>query len=355
MDVDTYRLVLGLESMHSDAEFTPGALSEPSQRSTFVMQYKSVKRKAKRKLVQARQTFKKEWNAIIYNQEGHNEAKLKLKQDLAAGKVRWYGCWKRDLWYFLRNTHPVVSVCYSHPLHPVTRKQRWFAYLLQMIFVLAIAIALAEARQCFECNIGFCTRKNYNRCFLANEHIGQLDVAEDLLEEYPIITKNFCCVCEALGILGFFRLFGKTLGGMLYAIVSNCLFTVFLFQMIMCSKAQLLDARRREIRSIIGKLIVIGIACWLFTLLPLLFFWISFKHMASTLLCNFVAGKLGSWTFVTCINVTAFNVFWQNETKKVLDGNPPRYNVTAEQFNEYLEAHWDDLVDSDDSSDNDIS
>jgi len=342
MDVETYRMILEL-SMDSEEDATPATQSTDATRGSLLRaKMRRVKGKVLSKVKKPIAAMRREWDMVVYNKERqYDDASLRLRQDMAAGKVRWFGCWRRDLWYFLRNTHPVVSVCYSHPLHPVSRKARWFAYFLQMLFVLAIATALSEARRCFECDIGFCTRENYNSCFLAT--VAALKPAATLLEDYPVVTKNFCCVCESMGMLWCFRLFGKAWGGMIYAIATNCLFTVFLFQMIMCSKAQLLDTRRREIRSMIGKLIVIGIACWLFTLLPLLFFWVSLKHMALTLFCNFVVGKLGSWLTVTLINVTAFSVFWRNETAKV-GVEPSPYHITAEQFNDFINENWDELV-----------
>jgi len=347
MDAETYRMILEL-SIDSEEDATPATQSTDATRGNLLRakhMVRKVKGKVLSKVKRPIALMRREWDMVVNNKEAmYDDASLRLRQDMAAGKVRWYGCWRRDLWYFLRNTHPVVSVCYSHPLHPVSRKARWFAYFLQMLFVLAIATALSEARRCFECDIGFCTRENYNSCFLAT--VAGLKPAAHLLEDYPVVTKNFCCVCECMGMLWCFRIFGKDLGGMIYAIATNCTFTIFIFQMIMCSKAQLLDTRRREIRSMIGKLIVLGIAFWLFTFLPLLFFWVNFKHMGLTLFCNFVVGKLGSWLTVTLINVTAFSAFWRNEAAKV-GMEPSPYHITAEQFNDFIDANWDELVEGD--------
>merc|ERR1719215_263313 len=100
---------------------------------------------------------------ICHNEEvQYSQAEIKLRQDFASNKVRWYGIWRKDLWCFLRNTNPVVSVCYSHRLHTVSRMKRMIAYFIQMLFVLDIATALTEAQKCHDCQLRHPGTSDYN-------------------------------------------------------------------------------------------------------------------------------------------------------------------------------------------------
>eukprot|EP00929_Paragymnodinium_shiwhaense_P094084 TRINITY_DN54505_c0_g1_i1.p1 TRINITY_DN54505_c0_g1~~TRINITY_DN54505_c0_g1_i1.p1 ORF type:complete len:436 (-),score=76.37 TRINITY_DN54505_c0_g1_i1:199-1506(-) len=85
-----------------------------------------------------------------------HEEEFALRQDLAYGKLRWYGNWLEDLWCFLRNNNPVFSICYSHPLHPISRSERYFIYGTMVIFKVLLACACQEGQACLYCNLTTC-------------------------------------------------------------------------------------------------------------------------------------------------------------------------------------------------------
>jgi hypothetical protein len=336
MDVETYRLVLRIQEPKIRC-----SKKRTGDIDVNVLSTKRLARQLQTGVAHTTSALRSEWEMILHNEEiQYAQAEIKLRQDFSANKVRWYGHWRKDLWCFLRNTNPVVSICYSHPLHPVSRCKRLIGYLLQMLFVLDIAMALTEGRKCFDCGIRNCeTSIENNECYLQNVSmpVGRAEV----LQQYPLITRNFCCTCESLGILGTFQIFGKLWGGPVYATITNCLFTVFVFQMLMCNAVMHKDVRHREIGTIVGKLIVGAVLVSLLALAPLLFFWISVKHMGMELLYNFILGKLGSWAFVTLVNITAFSIFWRQQAPGRKRKGPP-FNVTAEQFVAYLDEEYRD-------------
>lgn len=61
---------------------------------------------------------------------GFNEAQLALRQDMAAGRLVWYGSWYQDFWCFMRNTHPVFAAFASHQLHVVGKLERYWIYVM---------------------------------------------------------------------------------------------------------------------------------------------------------------------------------------------------------------------------------
>ena len=64
------------------------------------------------------------------------------REDFAKNKMRWVGEFWADLWYFSINTNPFLAMCYSHPLHPVGRTERYIITLFQVFFVMIVSCGL---------------------------------------------------------------------------------------------------------------------------------------------------------------------------------------------------------------------
>jgi len=314
MHVGTYRSILGLPSGEPLVE----------ERDIDVNHSKSSR------------LIRHEWSMIAHNVElKYTDAELKLRQDLVANKMRWYGDWRKDLWCFLRNNNPVVSMCFSHPLHPVTRKERLFAYFLMALNALYCASAISEAKDCISCSGDPCNGGG-STCASDAHMVDPAGIVPP--GQYGWIVDHFCCTCQRVGIMLFLRRLGSY-GGSIYAVVSNCLVTIVIFQSMMCACLQQLDPRRRELGKMIGFLIVGAIAAALLGLAPLLVYYTYMRNNLMSLLGAFVVGKLGAWVFVTVLNVCAFTVMWKAEGVSAASGRQlwaRHFHVTAEDYNAFV-------------------
>lgn len=58
-----------------------------------------------------------------------------FRTDLARHKLVWTGNFCSDLWFYIKNSHPLLSICLSDKAHPLGRWERLFIELF--IFALA--------------------------------------------------------------------------------------------------------------------------------------------------------------------------------------------------------------------------
>ena len=65
--------------------------------------------------------------------KGFTEAELLMRCDMAANKVAWSGDFWGVLWTWTKNTNPIVALCNSLPLHPISRAERLFILFLQLL------------------------------------------------------------------------------------------------------------------------------------------------------------------------------------------------------------------------------
>lgn len=83
-----------------------------------------------------------------FRPQGYTQPEVCLRGDMAANRAAWTGDVRRDLWLWTRNTNPIVAMCYSHPLHPITRLERYYILLLQILLFGYIAITLTHINSC---------------------------------------------------------------------------------------------------------------------------------------------------------------------------------------------------------------
>ena len=79
---------------------------------------------------------------------GLTEAELYMRCDMAANKAAWSGSFASDLWLWTKNTNQLVAFCFSHPLHPISRPERAFILLLQILLFAYIAMLLVHINEC---------------------------------------------------------------------------------------------------------------------------------------------------------------------------------------------------------------
>ena len=114
MDVDTYELILASHSNGSISHMHPDDVSP---------------RALERHESQRGGTFQRAGEQYL-------PAELKLREDFARNKMRWVGEFWSDLWYFSINTNPFLALCYSHPLHPISKTERYVITLFQVMYLL---------------------------------------------------------------------------------------------------------------------------------------------------------------------------------------------------------------------------
>lgn len=292
-----------------------------------------------------------DWEMICRDVENEfTEVELLLRQDLARNKIRWHGVWLRDLWCFLRNNNPVCSLCFSHYLHPISRKNRLVAMGLQVLFLLFIAAALAEARLCEACNFTQCeTRPSPKECVITS-HDGNKTQSwhlradpENMSEFAGLFTwdtlvkfrkqkrfnmvvdpsLNFCCLCKHVFAIWFFEAFGRQ-GGFIYVVLANCAFALTVFPLLMCACVQRCSPRCRKLGEVIGYLIIASAATVMLLWTPFLIRYVQRNHMLWDFTANLIVGKIGSWSFVTLINVIFFSCAWHLQGGAVPSDPTPR-------------------------------
>lgn len=59
---------------------------------------------------------------------------MQVRHDLLVGRVFWSGNWAADFKFNLKNLHPVLCVCLSHPLNPVNQLKAMLILVLGIVF-----------------------------------------------------------------------------------------------------------------------------------------------------------------------------------------------------------------------------
>ena len=83
-----------------------------------------------------------------FRPQGYTQAEILMRSDMAANKAAWTGDVLRDLWLWTKNTNPIVALCCSHPLHPISKLERVYILLLQVLLFAYIAILLTRMDRC---------------------------------------------------------------------------------------------------------------------------------------------------------------------------------------------------------------
>lgn len=251
------------------------------------------------------------------------EEGFRLRQDLAFGKVRWYGEYPKDLWCYLRNNNPIFSICYSHPLHPIERWERYYIYLTIIIFKMSLAVLITRAAGC----IG----DGATTCSEAREMIVQAKEAGE--HDAP---WHLCCLCSRLGIRFAMQHLGTQWGARLYLLVVGALYAVITFQFAACSCASRYHStKKRHWMERVGHAVIAII-----TLVVLVVAYHPLRYCIHTgtlgsAFFTFVIAQSMSWLGATlCVpGLTCFTFLNWKEQRKEWDGI--NWNVTWEDYQKY--------------------
>ena len=155
-----------------------------------------------------------------------------LRLDLCRLKLRWTGNWLKDLWIFTANTNPVLAIIYSHPFHPISRKERILITAMQMVFIMNLACVTAESAACVKCGINTCDDNSSCVVSMPKWWGSYLEEREELSGEQGY--RNLCCMCSKLGVIFFlntFRIFDISFGAPLYLFLANIIFAQVCYQL----------------------------------------------------------------------------------------------------------------------------
>lgn len=284
--------------------------------------------------------------AVHGNDDDYTQEQLFLRQDFGQNKAVWVGDFKRDLWYYLINMNPILAACYSHPLHPISRKKRYFVYALSVVFVSDVASVVALSSLCKPCgfetsNTTQCQGRGYASLKCHELHDMYPDISHDRAHELEVeVLPWLCCHSYNFGALWLVDTYPHC-GGIIYSTLANTIFSLACFQLMMCACVQQQSMRRRQIGERVGL--------WVFALLAVLTIYPFAYHVWHGKLLHlwclkrmvriFFSSKLLTWLAVTIFNVCLFCLlFWLQKPKpedsrwRWLDAPDDRRMVDARPF-----------------------
>lgn len=232
---------------------------------------------------------------------------------MAANKVVWYAEYWKDFWCFTRNTNPILALCYSHPLHPISRRERIVITVLQIAFVMMVSSAIPKAQD-------ECLRDSRARhaAFSQNE-----------------ANDRFCRLTEHVGMTWFLEnmSLGFGFGGSIYALVSNLIFAQILFQVgANCACCQFLKKDARRFAEFLGHLLM---AVIFLGMLPPTWQFMSYNiyhHTLGRVMVNFLTSKPLSVLLTTVVQSIMFSILWLRASSEAPDKARAKFYVTASDY-----------------------
>jgi len=266
-------------------------------------------------------------------EQDYSQSERMLRQDLAAEKVRWYADWKKDLWCHFQNNHPLFAMYYTHPLHPIARGERAACFFLQLLLVFFISCAILEGSLCMASGVSTCDQQDDSihryHSFNVTGRWGYHTYAQ-LFHWRDVPRPNFCCLVHRIRLFWFLKMFGPTIGGLIYTVLANIMFACIIFQLMKCACVQTSSPRSREIGEIIGYTCFLLVASVLLFFVPLLAGYIYEHGLFIRLVGLVVLGKLTSWTLMTLWLTLLFNLAWKHQS------NNTSFQITADDYNRYI-------------------
>eukprot|EP00928_Gymnodinium_smaydae_P016136 TRINITY_DN16014_c0_g2_i2.p1 TRINITY_DN16014_c0_g2~~TRINITY_DN16014_c0_g2_i2.p1 ORF type:complete len:385 (+),score=31.82 TRINITY_DN16014_c0_g2_i2:99-1253(+) len=294
----------------------------------------------------------------------YTEAEAKLREDMVNNKAAWCGSWRQDVFYFFRNTNPVLALFYSHPLHPISRLERCFIYFCNFFVINAMTIAVLGTQQCTACNLDQACKSYKGLHGLLPSFGVRTDDLPDITCSYVVHETHYgvaipnvlsiapdqralrvqCCSMHMVGLLQAFDA-----GGVVAAwVVTSCfnvLHTILFFQLLMCQCSVGKPRWARRVLEWIGRAIVMLLVSWrlpkciqgIRILAGRGLWWWPFY--------NYVVVKSISWAGVTLMNTIAFSYLYWKQMRSSRDLNttnlkgrccgPTTFHVTVEQYRIY--------------------
>lgn len=252
----------------------------------------------------------------------YTQEQLYLRQDFSKNKAVWVGDFSKDLWYYLSNINPIVAAFYSHPLHPISRVQRWIVYAISVVFVSNVTGAITLSSECQLCNAD--SSENYTEncnepvplyCEHLHNDTDHYFQIQNLTKYESWRLPMFCCRSRRWGALWFLDTFGDY-GPVLFSFLANLVFSLTCFQLMMCPCVQQQSMSARKCGETVGILFFFVVALmtylWAWRLPGDLFRLHRLVEMAET----FALTKLLSWFGASIFNVSLFCLlFWLQKPK----------------------------------------
>jgi len=264
----------------------------------------------------------------LEEQDEFTEEQFRLRQDLAFGKVRWYGNYAQDLWCYLRNNNPIFSICYSHPLHPIERWERYYIYATIIIFKMSLAVLVTRAAKCMDDGVLTCSD--------AHPHIENATAAGEIEE---VSHWHICCWCSWLGIRFAMQHLGTQWGGRAYLLVIGALYAITTFQFAACSCASRYHStKKRHFIEHIGHAVVAIITVVVLVIAYHPFRYCLYSGTLDSAFVTFVIAQSISWLGATlCVpGLTCFTILnWKEQSK---EWDRIRWNVNWQEYQKHAQG-----------------
>jgi len=269
------------------------------------------------------------------------QAELFLRCDMAANKAAWTGSMLQDLWLWTKNTNPLIALCASHKVHPVSRLERYYIFFLQVLLFAYVAIELTRIDVCdqwFASHGDPRVACGHQDVLLFNPHPRD--------DYHGIPASSFCCVPNMRLLLsvqhsldpdrhrwwaGTYAVYLPIIGLTAVATLTNIVLGQLWFLLAGCQCCQ--QSVNRTHWEWLGVVVLLA-----FGLGPLtyLVWMLAFFHgrLLSTAY-SFVWVKLLSVLGSTIVQTTAFLILWRAE----MDGTRgDKLYLTVHDVNAYLAA-----------------
>lgn len=259
-------------------------------------------------------------SCVLDSDDVYSQPELRLRRDFFKNKCVWVGEFWEDMWYFLININPVLAMCYSHPLHPISRGERFMVNGLSFFFVGIVAVACAQGYECTVCDV--CLDCHIDGCYSYNVTcIRDFERVTNRTLPSESWASSFCCQAERWGVLLIQRTFDFghiQLGAFMYAFLANCVFHTVCFQLMMCGCVQQQSKRARKFGERVGYVLFALIALGTLLMSRRWFTWVvAVGHLPSATV-TFLTAKLTSWLGTSILNIVAFVVFFKIQRPKDL-------------------------------------
>eukprot|EP00928_Gymnodinium_smaydae_P028605 TRINITY_DN21772_c0_g1_i2.p1 TRINITY_DN21772_c0_g1~~TRINITY_DN21772_c0_g1_i2.p1 ORF type:complete len:354 (+),score=12.84 TRINITY_DN21772_c0_g1_i2:115-1062(+) len=279
----------------------------------------------------------------------YTEAEAKLREDIARSKAVWCGDWRKDLWYFMANENPVLALYYSHPLHPISRRERLIILMLSFFIITLSTVGVLMAEQCNACNMedACIALSNDSRHDIMCARVVHLTkFGRQIPNPFSFAANGVqftmsCCNVQRLGFLAASDICGIDARWIVASII-NAFFTITCFQLLMCPCSLGRPRWARRLLEFLGRLLLFAFMLTRAPTIVLLFnkliehgYWLWPWY-------NFVFVKAVSWSWVTIWNVCLFFLQrWRqlNDRREHTQCcGTPQFHVTAAQYQEYCSA-----------------
>jgi len=230
-----------------------------------------------------------------------------LREDLSSNKVCWYGDFSKDFWQYTKNSNPLFALWCSHPLHPISRRERHVITIAQIMFVMMISTSIPRAERCY--------RGGFDSC--AVEHAVIYDWKDKVYANH-----DFCCLTQRMGVQWFLEAFGLEWGGGLYALAANIIFGQLLFQAgANCCCFQCGSKRVRITMESIGHLLILTFCALCCIPLPKFVQYCIAHDQVMFVFHTFVTGKLGSMILTSIFQSFVWYICWRMQCPKEVHGS----------------------------------